>query len=365
MKKSILLAAIAGLIAGTSFAELTVTRKQKSKIGSSELVVVDVTGDSGGSSGGVSTNTVIDIFKMMTSGTNSPLSGVSANLGTPMVVSNYNPQTESWDVKTVNDYGVRIGENTRGTGNSGDHNQEVVIGRDARSSGTAAISLGPNSESDGSMAIALGWRSAAIGSYSIAIGAGITSGQDYWTDSEKRTEKNPLANQTLAEGEESIAIGHGAHALGSRSIQLGNGTNSTPNSVQINDTLIFKDGKLIGGGGSGTETNDVKGIINESNRPKVIDKTESGPEYDEVTVQSYCINTLDLKGDLEEIAIKFSDTRNYELFIPNTELFRNGLPIGFDTDIEGEVLKLGKWWGKKSRSSQPAFRLKNRTTRTS
>lgn len=280
----------------------------------------------------------------------SPTATVMARDGTMFAVSNFNAKTGKWVVENIKDFGVRIGSNARGTGNSGTHNQEVVIGRDARASGAAATALGPNSEADGAQAIAVGWRAMAIGAHSVAIGSGVTSGQNYWTD-DTRTNKNEKANGTLAEGDQTIAIGYGAHAKAARSIQLGKGTNTVANSVQINDTTIFKDGKLVGIGG--VETNAVKDIARDVANAQIdvalTDKSKFDPvkvtippsaveEELVITCMPHVVNTAIASTNMSEgteLYLEPAGSRNFEVFIPNTEKFRAGLPLGADTDIDG------------------------------
>ena len=196
-----------------------------------------------------------------------------------------------------------------------------------------SVAIGQNAKArseDGktAQAIAIGPNAKAEGSNAIAIGAGAV----HWYEDD---ETGPAA---IAKGSEAIAIGYNAKAKAGSAVQIGHGRNETPNSLKFQDTWVVKNGKVQ----AGVDTNEVEDISRGMFEPKLI----TDPD-EEITVRSHAITTYAPTGYVEEVAITPTGSRNYELYFPNTAQMRERLPFLFDTEIEGEVTKLGPWWTNK------------------
>ena len=230
-----------------------------------------------------------------------------------------------------------------------DENGSVVIGKDAvgtidpeyiagRTSKThlrsEAVAIGHNATVSNSnnkatvQGIAVGWNAKAVGSNPIAIGSGAL----HWYEDEE------VGDRTYANGSEAVALGYCARALANQAVQIGNGVNYTPASLKFRDTFIVKDGKVQ----AGVETNDVEDISRGMLEPQVLVGLD-----EEITVRSHAITTYAPTGYVDEVAITPTGSRNYEIYIPNTADVRERLPIMFQTEIDGEVTKLGPWWTNK------------------
>ena len=226
------------------------------------------------------------------------------------------------------DYTISIGDNARAL-ESSDSCQSIAIGRDSLSVGNATTAIGPNAFAYGSLATALGWRANAIGDHSIAIGNARKSGQNYFVDGAI----NENSDLCAAIGSDSIAIGYNTKSYGNRSVsvgyyanskadnavQIGTGTNTTPNSVKFYDTEVFKDGKLVGTFDS-KDLDPIENVIGENMC---------------ITARAHTVNTLSIQEgvSVDEIEVIPEGSRNFEIYIPNDESARNGMPILMDSGI--------------------------------
>lgn len=220
---------------------------------------------------------------------------------------------------------------------------------------SVSIAIGAESdatESDTStknQAIAIGWHAQARGSNAIAIGSG----------AQHPTETAETGDATYANGSTTIAVGYSAKAMdkaaiaignlaratAENAVQLGAGTNTEKNTLKFQNVTIVKDGKIA----AVTDTNAVEQTVTETLDPKVVTTAEPSPDYDaEIICRSHSINTLAFTNSTAgmEVGLYPTGTRNYEVYIPNTESMRAGLPISMITAVEDAIL-LGSWWTNK------------------
>jgi hypothetical protein len=205
--------------------------------------------------------------------------------------------------------GVAIGTRAKATGNSETKNQSIAIGYCARAKGSNAIAIGGGArhldnetDEDGNNAYANGATTVAIGYSAKALSTS------------------------------AVAIGNKARAEATNAIQLGQGTNTEPNTLKFQDVTIVKDGKL-------------KGFDDTSLDPKQIDITDSasGEDILEIECRPHVINTVESTKNLQagsEIGLNPTGSRNYEVFIPNTEAMRSGLPMGLMDEIADTSIKV-------------------------
>ena len=196
----------------------------------------------------------------------------------------------------------------------------VAIGKNAQATGGTGIDR---------QAIAIGFNSKASAVNGIAIGSGAV----HWYEDD---ETGPAA---VASGAQAIAVGYDAKAKAGKSVQIGQGRNETPNSLKFLDTWVVRDGKVQ----AEVDSNAVERISLD-----MLEPTAFGEAVDRITVKSHAITTYaPTNRPADELEIAPTGSRNYEMFFPNTTEVRGGLPILFDTDIEGKVTKLGPWWTNK------------------
>ena len=89
----------------------------------------------------------------------------------------------------------------------------------------------------------------------------------------------------------------------------------------------------------GADTNEIEEISRGMLEPQVVRGLD-----EEIAVRSHAITTYSPTGYVEEVYVTPTGSRNFEIYVPNTPETRDRLPLAFDTDIEGEVTKLGPWW---------------------
>ena len=231
-----------------------------------------------------------------------------------------------------------------------DENGSVVIGKGASGtidpgyvsslSNTAkkvtlrseAVAIGHNATVSNSstkatvQGVAIGWNAKAVGSNPVAIGSGAL----HWYEDEE------VGDRTYAKGSEAVAIGYCARSLANQAVQIGNGMNTEAGSLKFRDTFIVKDGKVQGGG---VDTNEVEDISRRMFEPQTFVGLD-----EEITVRSHAITTYSPTGCVDEVYVTPTGSRNYEVYVPNTAETRDRLPFAFDTDIDGEVTRLGPWW---------------------
>ena len=250
---------------------------------------------------------------------------IGVHHGEPITLTNYVVNASGQvveEIKTVEDYSLRIGENTRVLGNDGTHTQSISIGRDAITASSAAVAVGPNTEVWDKFGIALGWRAASVGEHGIAIGSGKAS-NDYWLSTDPatgrpippRTKHNPNEYLCLAEAKDSISVGFQARVTSNavNSVQLGTGVNDKPNTLKFRDVTIVEDGKVIA-----------------DYDPNVLDPTLTDVGTTEKMVcRAHTINTMEAPSAdrVDQVELFPESSRNYEVFIPNDVAFRKNLPL--------------------------------------
>lgn len=116
-----------------------------------------------------------------------------------------------------------------------------------------------------------------------------------------------------------VAFGTNAVAEANGAVQIGAGTNSTPDSLQFQDVVIVKDGKLVGASTAPTELNIPLNDSSIKLEPGSI--TTIFPDYK-------LYNGTELFVESPNIG----DLRNYEIYLPNEPNIRTGLPIRFKLD---------------------------------
>ena len=222
---------------------------------------------------------------------------------------------------------------TNGTGKTVLRSASVAIGANA---------MARNADGKQAQSIAIGWNSRATGGNSIAIGSGAVH---WYEDDETGPGAVASGGTSLALGYDAKATASTANAIGSyakagaaEATQIGRGENKVANSLKFQDTFVVKDGKVQGG----VDTNEVEDISRGMFEPNVVEGLD-----EEITVRSHAITTYAPTGYVEEVAITPTGSRNYEIYIPNTAEVRERLPILFQTEIDGEVTRLGSWWTNK------------------
>lgn len=180
--------------------------------------------------------------------------------------------------------------------------------------------------------IAIGWNAKAIGSNALAIG----SGAKHWYETDEG------GDRTYANGSETVAFGYCARATANCAVQIGKGINTNANTLQFREwQLVGADGKIPSARlpASGVvDTNGVLSIAAAYFRPQVV------TNLDEIAVRSHTLAVYSPSEPVgDEAGVTATATRDYEIFLPDTEQLRAGLPFSFDTDFEGAV-KLGSWW---------------------
>lgn len=222
----------------------------------------------------------------------------------------------------IRNVGIAIGTRATALGSSDIKNQSIAIGYSAYASNSCAMAIGPgarhfddedndtghNAVAIGSTAIAIGYAAKAKGTAALALGAGISGG-----------------NKTIASANGATAIGQAAQATAPNAVQIGSGVNSEAGTLKFRDTTIVRNGKVMGFDESELD-------------PVEKDVSPIASSGVEITAKAHVINTLASSTDLKpntEIGITPETTRNYEVFIPNEESFRAGMPIGLGSEIEG------------------------------
>lgn len=202
--------------------------------------------------------------------------------------------------------GVAIGTRAVAEGSSAIKNQSIAIGYCAKASGSNAIAIGGGSRHFDDETDDNGGNAYAKGSNTIAMG---------------------YSAKALAT--DAVAIGTNARSEETGAVQIGKGTNNEPNTLKFQDVVIVKDGK-------------IKGFDDTSLDPKQIDLT-SATNIGEVlkfSVNPHVINTIDSSTPLTpdtKYGVTSTGTRNYEVFIANTENVRVGLPINMHFELPDGV----------------------------
>ena len=223
----------------------------------------------------------------------------------------------------IRNVGIAIGTRATALGSSDTKNQSIAIGYSAYASNSCAMAIGPgakhfddedndtghNAVAIGSTAIAIGYAAKAKGTAALALGAGISGGK-----------------KTIASANGATAIGQAAQATAPNAVQIGSGVNSEAGTLKFRDTTIVRNGKVMGFDETQLD-------------PQECDVSAAGGSTEaSIVAKAHVINTLSTTNNLgpgSEIGVDPAGSRNYEIFIPNEESFRKGMPIGFMTEIDG------------------------------
>lgn len=250
-----------------------------------------------------------------------------------------NQLTSAFKIRNV---GVAIGTRARAEGSGPLKNQSIAIGYCAHATNSNAIAIGggalhyDESENEdtgnhawanGSEAIAIGYATEAKGTAATAIGGG---GSGTASTKTKASGNYALATgykaQALAQS--ATAIGESAKSTANDAVQIGRGTNDEAGTLKFRDTTIVRNGKVVGG----YDPADLD--------PKPILMTT--PFYD-VTVTPHVVNSAyatNRLGPGAEFAMIPSGSRNYEIWIPNEDVFRAGMPIWTESELPAGVTTL-------------------------
>lgn len=185
----------------------------------------------------------------------------------------------------------------------------MAIGPGAKHFDDEDNDTGHNAVAIGSTAIAIGYAAKAKGTAALALGAGISGGK-----------------KTIASANGATAIGQAAQATAPNAVQIGSGVNSEEGTLKFRDTTIVRNGKVMGFDETQLD-------------PQECDVSAAGGSTEaSIVAKAHVINTLSTTNNLgpgSEIGVDPAGSRNYEIFIPNEESFRKGMPIGFMTEIDG------------------------------
>ena len=204
---------------------------------------------------------------------------------------------------------------------------------------SVSVAIGANAvaraNATSSQAIAVGWNAQATGVNAIAIGSG----------AQHPDETAMTGDATVASGPTSISMGYGAKSTAKNAVQLGQGVNSEADTLKFFDVTVVKDGKVA----AGLDTNAVFAAISDSLDPQVIEEFPDGFEA-ELSVKSHAVTTLaatnNTVGPGYEAYLTPTGSRNFEVYMANTETNRRGLPVSFATDFPGGRI-LGPWAKRK------------------
>lgn len=131
----------------------------------------------------------------------------------------------------------------------------VAVGREAKAIGVASVALGSFSQAIGAD------ENVAIGSQTIADGLGnIAVGSGALADSEESG--IAIGSASVSSGTRSIAIGAEAIASATGAVQIGTGTNSTPNTIRFQGREVVTSGTdgITSASATGTTANSVANI---------------------------------------------------------------------------------------------------------
>ena len=220
---------------------------------------------------------------------------------------------------TLRNVSVAIGARAVAVSNNGSTNtgQSVAIGYCANAEGGQSIAIGPgakhfigetdltghNAYASGSTSIAIGYSAKATGSAGVAVGPGTSGGAS-----------------TIASGANTIALGKSAQATANGAVQIGTGVNSEANTLKFQNTTIVRNGKIVGFDESELDP-----------KEHILDVSGNEAEF---IPKKHVINTITVTNDLNastEIYANNPGSRNYEVFIPNDEHTRQGLPFNIGT----------------------------------
>lgn len=265
----------------------------------------------------------------------------------------------------IRNVGISIGAYATGEGATDIKNQNIAIGPFAHAVGSSMIAIGPGiretTETDwtgnnvfaggpgngttsrgGSAGISIGYHTKGWGTQFLSIGSGNsgTGGRATIASNNFTVAVGPAA-QALAP--KAVALGRNSTANAEGAVQIGEGENTTPNSLQFMGVKIVENGRLVGGNADPKEWNIQQSEITSGNM--------------EVQLRSGSVTTILPEGSLDngtELYIKAptqGDLRNYEVYFPNEPEVRAGLPCGFNLgELPSEIKSVvvgGKWQAHK------------------
>lgn len=265
----------------------------------------------------------------------------------------------------ISNVGISIGAYAAGEGATDISNQNIAIGPFAHAVGSSMIAIGPGirttTENDwtgknafasgpgsgttnrgGSAGIAIGYNTKGWGTQFLAIGSGDneTGGRATIASNNYAVAVGPAA-QALAP--KAVALGHNSTATAEGAVQIGEGVNSTTNSLRFMEVPIVENGRLVGGRADPKEVH--------------IQQSEVASGTMEVQLRSGSVSTILPEASLTNtncLSIKKpvqGDLRNYEIYLPNEPEVRSGLPCAILlSEIPGEIKRVivdGKWLAHK------------------
>lgn len=218
--------------------------------------------------------------------------------------------------------------------------QAIAIGAGAKHLDDETDLTGDNTYAHGSQSLAIGYSAKAIGPSTVAIGSSTAASKGKCTTATAKsataigfdaraTGEGAMAigYDVEASGKKSFALGETASAQGASSVQIGPGTNKLDHTLQFEDVLIVKDGRVIGS----------------QPDPKIVDPTQGqqGEEL-EITVTPGSYTTLLPTNGAPfapgmEVSVSCTGFRNYTVFVPNEDSVRPGLPASFQFELPSGV----------------------------
>ncbi len=205
--------------------------------------------------------------------------------------------------------------------------QGVAVGYCARAQGGQSIAIGPgavrldsedndtgnNAYAKGGTSIAIGYNTKAYGEKSVAIGSG-------------------NGGTVIASNNYSVAMGFHAVAAANGAVQIGEGINTSPNSLQFRGVKIVENGRLVGGSADPKEAVISSDVISAAGGEISIN-LEPG-SISTILPEANC-------GPGTEVMVEapVGGLRNYEVYLPNEPEMCAGLPAGFSLDELPEGIK--------------------------
>ena len=160
----------------------------------------------------------IAIGSSIESGEGTETNGATARGGFSIAIGN--GAISNYD-NSVNGLSIAIGTDAKANSEDDNGNAAIAIGYGAESNGSAAIAIGSNANAPSGSAVAIGTEARATGGRSIAIGP--SNGR--WDGDNE--------GSTMAAGENSIALGIGAYAVGTAGIAIGYNAEAKDEAIAI------------------------------------------------------------------------------------------------------------------------------------
>lgn len=255
----------------------------------------------------------------------------SAAIDTNVIAGVTSPNTD------IRNLGIAIGAYANAEGLTDTENQNIAIGPNAHAKGSSMIAIGPgingsgetegpNTYATGYYGVSIGYNAKGYGRQFLSIGSG--RGKPTIASNDYAVAVGPEA-QSLAQ--KAVAIGHNSTANAEAAVQIGEGVNSTPNSLQFQGVKVVQNGRMVGGEAD----------------PKELLITKEQLKTNEILVQlrAGSVSTILPEDRLIDGSTIYlnepvqGDLRNYEMYIPNEPELCAGLPVGFGVALP-EGIKL-------------------------